>query len=98
VSLTNIIPSNLSEQKQDSRDASIHKRLSWNCGPGVQESNPGSSDLPASKYVSNESVQSSSGVSSTGSVLYGDSMVGELDPLELDGERLQRLHCQKIIL
>ncbi|XP_023703867.1 pleckstrin homology domain-containing family G member 5 [Cryptotermes secundus] len=75
-------------KKQDSRDASIHKRLSWNCGPGMQGSSPASSDLPATKYVSNESVQSSSGVSSTGSVLYGDSLVGELDLLEPDGQPL----------
>ncbi|KDR24488.1 Pleckstrin-like proteiny domain-containing family G member 5 [Zootermopsis nevadensis] len=72
-------------KKQDSRDASIHKRLSWNCGPGMQGSSPSSSDLPASKCVSNESMQSSSGVSSTGSLPYGGSLVRELDLLDLDG-------------
>jgi len=52
----------------------------------MQGSGPASSDMPANKYVSNESMQSSSGVSSTGSMQYGDSLVGELDMLELEGE------------
>jgi hypothetical protein len=47
--------------------------------------------MPACKYVSNESVQSSSGVSSTGSVQYGDSLVGELELSELEGEWMQCL-------
>ena len=54
-------------QKQDSRDASIHKRLSWNQQPGI----PGN-DLQLktkhSKCLSSDSVQSSSGVSSNGSL------------------------------
>lgn len=57
----------------------------------MQGSSPASSDMPANKYVSNESMQSSSGVSSTGSIQYGDSLVGELDLLELEGEWMQ---CQ----
>ncbi|XP_069690836.1 pleckstrin homology domain-containing family G member 5-like isoform X2 [Periplaneta americana] len=76
-------------KKQDSRDASIHKRLSWNCGPGVQGTSSTNSELPASKCVSTESVQSSSGVSSTGSAHYSGSLVGDMDLLELDGPPLR---------
>ena len=56
-------------QKQDNRDASIHKRLSWNQQP--QPCIPGN-DLQLrtkqSKCLSSDSVQSSSGVSSSGSL------------------------------
>lgn len=61
----------------------------------MQGSGPASSDMPANKYVSNESMQSSSGVSSTGSMQYGDSLVGELDMLELEGEWMQCLDYQQ---
>lgn len=64
----------------------------------MQGSSPANSDMPANKYVSNESMQSSSGVSSTGSVQYGDSLVGELDLLELDGEWTQHLDYQQTVL
>jgi hypothetical protein len=47
--------------------------------------------------MSSESMQSSSGVSSTGSVPYGGSLVGELDLLELDGEGLQHQVYQQIV-
>jgi hypothetical protein len=43
-------------------------------------------------------MQSSSGVSSTGSIPYGSSLVGELDLLEMDGEGLQHQIYQQIVL
>lgn len=60
-------------QKQDAKDSSIHKRLSWNYPPPPP---PAARDLegrnnnnkPAAKTVSCESVHSSSGVSSTSSL------------------------------
>jgi hypothetical protein len=58
----------------------------------MQGSNPTSTDILANKYVSNESVQSSSGVSSTNSIQYGDSLVGQL---ELEGEWMQCLDYQQ---
>lgn len=61
----------------------------------MQGSSPASNDMPANKYVSNESMQSSSGVSSTSSIQYGDSLVGELDLLELEGEWMQCLDYQQ---
>lgn len=64
----------------------------------MQGSSPSSSDLPASKCVSNESMQSSSGVSSTGSLPYGGSLVRELDLLDLDGEGLQNQVYHQLVL
>ncbi|XP_028967195.1 pleckstrin homology domain-containing family G member 5 [Galendromus occidentalis] len=75
------------EHLKQSRDASIHKRLSWNCGQQHSETAvpsmvPGGaarvtpqqqmvSDLRSrNQCLSSESVYSSSGVSSTGSLLF----------------------------
>ena len=56
-------------QKQDSKDSSIHKRLSWNQTPGATiPGNELSLKTKQSKCLSTDSVQSSSGVSSTGSL------------------------------
>ncbi|XP_049769413.1 pleckstrin homology domain-containing family G member 5 [Schistocerca cancellata] len=57
-------------KKQESRDCSIHKRLSWNCGR--QQQQPGAAGAAAAVGAgsgggSQESVRSSSGVSSGGS-------------------------------
>lgn len=59
------------EHLKNRRDPSIHKRLSWNLGQQQQQQ---SADAPlrdrrVSKCLSSESVYSSSGVSSTGSLL-----------------------------
>lgn len=59
------------EHLKNRRDPSIHKRLSWNLGQQQQQQ---STDAPlrdrrVSKCLSSESVYSSSGVSSTGSLL-----------------------------
>ncbi|XP_071541745.1 uncharacterized protein [Panulirus ornatus] len=75
-------------KKQDTKDATIHKRLSWNYGQGPP---PSSRDLGnehgklgrhkhAVKNVSCESVHSSSGVSSTSSL--HRSMGSEVEALE----------------
>ena len=68
-------------QKQDSKDTSIHKRLSWNQQQQPQATIPGN-DLQMrtkqSKCLSTDSVQSSSGVSSTGSLHL--SIGSEFDP------------------
>jgi len=65
-------------KKQDSKDSSIHKRLSWNQQPTI----PGN-DLQLktkqSKCLSTDSVQSSSGVSSNGSLHL--SIGSEFEPL-----------------
>lgn len=64
------------EHLKQSRDSSIHKRLSWNCGQQHSETtgtqNPVGHELRnrnSNKCLSSESVYSSSGVSSTGSLL-----------------------------
>jgi hypothetical protein len=61
----------------------------------MQGSSPASTDMPANKYVSNESMQSYSGVSSTNSIEYDDSLVGQLGLLELEGEWMQCLDYQQ---
>ncbi|XP_067005921.2 pleckstrin homology domain-containing family G member 5 isoform X2 [Anabrus simplex] len=74
-------------KKQNSRDTSIHKRLSWNCGQGQCQAGV----EPASKCISTDSVHSSSGVSSTSSAQFG-SMASELEEigsLEVEGSSLQ---------
>ncbi|ROT81461.1 putative pleckstrin-likey domain-containing family G member 5 isoform X2 [Penaeus vannamei] len=83
-------------EKQDSKDTSIHKRLSWNYGQGPP---PTSRDLGsdqgklgrqkhAVKSISCESMHSSSGVSSTSSL--HRSMGSELEALEnIDDNELE---------
>ncbi|XP_042886663.1 uncharacterized protein LOC122262639 isoform X2 [Penaeus japonicus] len=83
-------------KKQDSKDTSIHKRLSWNYGQGPP---PTSRDLGsdqgklgrqkhAVKSISCESMHSSSGVSSTSSL--HRSMGSELEALEnIDDNELE---------
>ncbi|XP_064461240.1 pleckstrin homology domain-containing family G member 5-like isoform X2 [Ornithodoros turicata] len=75
------------EHLKNQRDPSIHKRLSWNCGQQHDPSRPPSL-LPSevllknkhvSKCLSSESMYSSSGVSSTGSLLFSSTGSGEGD-------------------
>ena len=54
-------------QKADNKDSSIHKRLSWNQTPTIPGNELGLK-TKQSKCLSTDSVQSSSGVSSTGSL------------------------------
>ncbi|KAB7504457.1 hypothetical protein Anas_13040 [Armadillidium nasatum] len=84
-------------KKQDTKDTSIHKRLSWNYGQGPappppppRESDESSRFLSkhkvASKSVSCESVHSSSGVSSTSSLLRSEyEALENIDDNELEG-------------
>ncbi|KAK7079589.1 Rho guanyl-nucleotide exchange factor activity protein, partial [Halocaridina rubra] len=82
-------------KKQDTKDATIHKRLSWNYGQGPPPSRELSSDQGklgrhkhAVKSVSCESMHSSSGVSSTSSL--HRSMGSELETLEnIDDNELE---------
>uniref|UniRef100_A0A1B6DWN8 DH domain-containing protein n=1 Tax=Clastoptera arizonana TaxID=38151 RepID=A0A1B6DWN8_9HEMI len=56
-------------KKQDSKDSSIHKRLSWNCGaagPSLMNESAINTHRPIGIALSNDSIRSSSGVSSTG--------------------------------
>lgn len=59
------------EHLKNRRDPSIHKRLSWNLGQQQQQQSAEAPlrDRRVSKCLSSESVYSSSGVSSTGSLL-----------------------------
>lgn len=66
-------------QKQDGKDSSIHKRLSWNCGGPGGDSAPSYRPIAATPGLSADSVHSSSGVSSTG------ESVGSGLNLESDG-------------
>lgn len=81
------------EHLKKQRDPSIHKRLSWNCGQqqSHQETGTGSCvtrvrvpppealmrNKHVAKCLSSESVYSSSGVSSTGSLLFSSTGSGE---------------------
>ncbi|XP_045591595.2 pleckstrin homology domain-containing family G member 5 isoform X1 [Procambarus clarkii] len=82
-------------KKQDAKDATIHKRLSWNYGQGPQPSRELGNDQGklgrhkhAVKNISCESVHSSSGVSSTSSL--HRSMGSEVEALEnIDDNELE---------
>ncbi|XP_046670725.1 pleckstrin homology domain-containing family G member 5 isoform X2 [Homalodisca vitripennis] len=52
-------------KKQDTRDSSIHKRLSWNCGGASNDAAHLHRPIVATPGMSTDSVRSSSGVSST---------------------------------
>lgn len=80
-----------SVQKQD-KDASIHKRLSWNCGAAANANNEASASASGTRQIggalSSDSIRSSSGVSSTGgSVASG---------LDADGNEGTILHASII--
>jgi hypothetical protein len=70
-------------QKLDSRDPSIHKRLSWNCAAGPSGLQQQLGAGARAHGLSTESVQSSSGVSSsTGSqaMLYQNDLEQRVPP------------------
>ncbi|CAG0906139.1 unnamed protein product, partial [Darwinula stevensoni] len=84
-------------KKQDSRDAGIYKRLSLNYGPnsGQGSGGGGPGKVPGGKCLSSDSMQSSSGVSSTGSTAQLSSLELDDDPHhvhsrggEMTGERM----------
>ncbi|XP_054270419.1 pleckstrin homology domain-containing family G member 5-like isoform X2 [Macrosteles quadrilineatus] len=67
-------------KRQDTRDSSIHKRLSWNCGGASNDAAHLHRPMVTSSLgLSTDSVRSSSGVSSTGESVASGLNVAESD-------------------